>query len=109
MPPLLAQDPLDALQRSGTLGWQQVFALAVAVACEPWALAVIAVALYSWLERGVPAVLKARVGAHEVITTMMFTYIGRYIVSWLVTGPLRAPGTTPQRPRRKMRRPRRPF
>ena len=44
----------------------------------------------------IPAVLKARVGAHEVITTMMFTYIGRYIVSWLVNGPLRAPGTTPQ-------------
>lgn len=59
MPPLLAQDPLDALQRSGPLGWQQVAALVIAVACEPWALAVIAVALYSWLERGVPAVLKA--------------------------------------------------
>lgn len=44
----------------------------------------------------IPAVLKARVGAHEVITTMMFTYIGRYIVSWLVNGVLRAPGTTPQ-------------
>jgi len=44
----------------------------------------------------VPALLKARIGAHEVITTMMFTYIARYIVSWLVTGPLRAPGFVPQ-------------
>lgn len=44
----------------------------------------------------VPALLKAKVGAHEVITTMMFTYIGRYLVSWLVTGPLRAPGAIPQ-------------
>jgi len=44
----------------------------------------------------VPALLKAKVGAHEVITTMMFTYIGRYIVSWLVTGPLKAPGQIPQ-------------
>ena len=44
----------------------------------------------------IPAVLKARVGAHEVITTMMFTYIGRYLVSWLVTGPLRAPGGIPK-------------
>ncbi len=43
----------------------------------------------------IPAVLKARIGAHEVITTMMFTYIGRYIVSWLVTGPLKAPGAIP--------------
>lgn len=59
MPPLLAQDPLDALQRSGQLAWPEVVALVVAVACEPWALAVIALALYSWLEREVPAVLEA--------------------------------------------------
>lgn len=44
----------------------------------------------------VPAILKARIGAHEVITTMMFTYIGKYIVSWLVVGPLKAPGQIPQ-------------
>lgn len=44
----------------------------------------------------VPAVLKARIGAHEVITTMMFTYIGRYLVSWLVNGPMKAPGGIPQ-------------
>ncbi len=45
----------------------------------------------------IPAVLKAKIGAHEVITTMMFTYIGRYIVSWLVTGPLRdIGGSAPQ-------------
>lgn len=44
----------------------------------------------------VPALLKARVGAHEVITTMMFTYIARYIVSYLVTGPLKADGQIPQ-------------
>ncbi len=44
----------------------------------------------------IPALLKARVGAHEVITTMMFTFIARYIVSWLVTGPLKAPGQIPQ-------------
>ncbi len=59
MPPLLAQDPLDALQRSGQLGWLDVAALVVAVACEPWALAAVALALYSWLEREVPSVLKA--------------------------------------------------
>ncbi len=44
----------------------------------------------------VPALLKARVGAHEVITTMMFTYIGRYLVSYLVTGPMKAEGQIPQ-------------
>jgi ABC-type uncharacterized transport system permease subunit len=36
----------------------------------------------------IPAIMKVRIGANEVITTMMFTYIGRYLVSWLVTGPL---------------------
>jgi len=44
----------------------------------------------------IPAILKARVGAHEVITTMMFTYIARYLVGWLVIGPLKAPGQVPQ-------------
>ncbi len=44
----------------------------------------------------IPAILKARVGAHEVITTMMFSYIARYLVSWLVLGPIKAPGPIPQ-------------
>ena len=44
----------------------------------------------------VPALLKARIGAHEVITTMMFTYIARYLVSWLVNGPIKQPGGIPQ-------------
>ncbi|GAB4273600.1 MAG: ABC transporter permease [Coriobacteriia bacterium] len=44
----------------------------------------------------VPAILKAKVGAHEVITTMMFTFIARYFVDYLVNGPLRAEGSVPQ-------------
>jgi simple sugar transport system permease protein len=44
----------------------------------------------------IPALMKAKIGAHEVITTMMFSYIGRYLVSYLVTGPLRAKGAIPQ-------------
>jgi len=44
----------------------------------------------------IPAIMKARLGAHEVITTMMFSYIARYLVSWLINGPLQAPGATPQ-------------
>jgi simple sugar transport system permease protein len=46
----------------------------------------------------IPAILKARVGAHEVITTMMFTFIARYLVSWVALGPLKAPGPIPQTP-----------
>ncbi|PKQ17428.1 MAG: ABC transporter permease [Actinobacteria bacterium HGW-Actinobacteria-7] len=46
----------------------------------------------------IPALMKAKLGAHEVITTMMFTYIGRYLVSWIVTGPFKAEGAIPQSP-----------
>jgi simple sugar transport system permease protein len=46
----------------------------------------------------IPALMKAKLGAHEVITTMMFAYIGRYLVSWIVTGPFKAEGSIPQTP-----------
>jgi membrane-associated phospholipid phosphatase len=59
MPPLYAQDPLDALELAAQHRWLDVLALVVAVACEPWALALLGLALYAWLEREVPSVLKA--------------------------------------------------
>ena len=74
--------------------------LGVKLAELPWAVAVpvllIASALAGAAWAFIPAILKARIGAHEVITTMMFSYIARYLVSWLVAGPLKAPGQTPQ-------------
>ena len=44
----------------------------------------------------IPALLKAKVGAHEVITTMMFSWIALYFTSWIVSGPLRDTGGIPQ-------------
>jgi general nucleoside transport system permease protein len=44
----------------------------------------------------IPALLKARVGAHEVITTMMFSWIALYFTSYLVTGPLADNSGIPQ-------------
>ncbi|MCZ6528699.1 MAG: ABC transporter permease [Chloroflexi bacterium] len=43
----------------------------------------------------IPGYLKARNGAHEVITTIMFNFIALRIISWTigVDGPLRAPRT----------------
>jgi len=43
----------------------------------------------------IPGYLKARNGAHEVITTIMFNFIALRILSWAigVNGPLRAPRT----------------
>jgi len=44
----------------------------------------------------VPAWMKARFGAHEVITTIMFNYIAFRLVGWLVRVPLHGPGSIPQ-------------
>lgn len=51
----------------------------------------------------IPAILKAKVGAHEVITTMMFSWIGLYLTSWIIAGPLAdatASSQTPMLPER---------
>ena len=37
---------------------------------------------------GIPGLLKARTGAHEVITTIMFNFIALFFVQWLLTIPL---------------------
>jgi simple sugar transport system permease protein len=74
--------------------------LGVRLAGLPWAVAVPALLVAAMLAGAawafIPALLKARIGAHEVITTMMFSYIARYLVSWLVVGPLKDEGMIPQ-------------
>lgn len=42
---------------------------------------------------GIPGLLKAYTGAHEVITTIMFNYMGIILTGYLVSGPLQAPGS----------------
>ena len=44
----------------------------------------------------VPAYLKTRFGAHEVITTMMLSYVAKYVTSYLVNYPFKAPGWVAQ-------------
>jgi simple sugar transport system permease protein len=44
----------------------------------------------------IPAVLKARFGAHEVITTMMLSYVALYFTSYMVNYPFKAPGWVSQ-------------
>lgn len=47
----------------------------------------------------VPGLAKALVGAHEVITTMMMSYIAIYLSHYMLeSGPMMAPGYTPQSP-----------
>ena len=43
-----------------------------------------------------PAYLKIRFGANEVVTSIMFNYIAKLLNSYLVTGPLKAVGQVPQ-------------
>ena len=42
----------------------------------------------------IPGFLKAYTGAHEVVTTIMLNYVAYQIVSYLIQGPLRAPGAS---------------
>ena len=39
----------------------------------------------------VPAVLRTRFGANEILTSLMLTYVAVLLLSWLVSGPMRDP------------------
>ena len=45
-----------------------------------------------------PGLLKARVGAHEVVTTIMMNYVAYNLSDWLLNGPMKAPGYSPLTP-----------
>ncbi|MFC1803574.1 ABC transporter permease [Thermoproteota archaeon] len=66
----------------------------------PWIIHVPLILISSMIAGGlwglIPAVLKTRFDAHEVITTMMLTYIAQYFTSYLVNYPLKAPGWVSQ-------------
>ena len=64
----------------------QVLALALVVA-------LLAGCVGGALIAGIPGWLKAKVGAHEVITTIMINYIAISFTNWLVTGPMQDPNT----------------
>lgn len=46
----------------------------------------------------IPGAMKARSNANEIITTLMMSYIGFFLVEYLVVGPLKAPGVLPATP-----------
>lgn len=60
----------------------------------PLALLVGAVAGGAW--GLIAAVLKARFNAHEVITTMMLSYVAAYLTGYMVNYPFKAPGWVSQ-------------
>ncbi|MBN1139032.1 MAG: ABC transporter permease [Anaerolineae bacterium] len=51
-------------------------------------LAIVAGAAVAGLWAGIAGVLKARTGAHEVITTIMLNYVSYRLMAWLLCGPL---------------------
>jgi ABC-type uncharacterized transport system permease subunit len=57
-------------------------------------------ALGGALWAGIPGYLKAKTGAHEVISTMMMNYVAFRLTEFIISGPLRASiGSTIQTPR----------
>jgi ABC-type uncharacterized transport system permease subunit len=56
-----------------------------------WVGAMVAGAVAGGLWGLVPAILRARFGINEIVTTLMFNYIAISLTSWLVKGPLHDP------------------
>jgi hypothetical protein len=59
MPPLSAQDALSAVQRGAGWRWLDLPVALADVASEPWVVALLALALFAWLEYEVKDVVKA--------------------------------------------------
>jgi len=59
-------------------------------------MALLAGALTGGLWGLIPAILKTRFGAHEVITTMMLNYVALYLTGYMVNYPYKAPGWVSQ-------------
>ena len=59
-------------------------------------LALLSGALAGGLWGFIPAILKAKLGAHEVITTMMLSYVAFYVTGYMVNYPYKAPGWVAQ-------------
>ncbi len=57
-------------------------------------LAILAGAVGGAIWAGIPGFLKARFGAHEVITTIMMNYVAFRLVEFLISGPVKDPNST---------------
>jgi general nucleoside transport system permease protein len=56
------------------------------------AVAALAGAFGGSLWAAVPAVMRVALGVSEILTTLAFNFIGVFLLSWLLNGPLQAPG-----------------
>jgi simple sugar transport system permease protein len=61
-------------------------------------LAILAGLAAGFLWGAIPGVLKARTGAHEVITTIMLNYLAIQFVQYMLSGPMKGRGVVPKTP-----------
>ncbi|MCU0906668.1 MAG: ABC transporter permease [Rhodobacteraceae bacterium] len=89
----------------GGEGQAQLGALGVGLVCMalPWPhwtlalpAAVLGAALFGAAWAFIPAYLQAKRGSHIVITTIMFNLIAGALLIYLLVGPLKAPGMSPE-------------
>ena len=64
-----------------------------------WIIAAVAGMIGGLLWAVVPAVLRARWGLNEIITTLMMNYVALNVTSWLVKGPVKDPDVVPPQTR----------
>jgi undecaprenyl-diphosphatase len=94
MPPLYAQDPLGAAHAALQAPALDLPMAALLVACEPWMLLLVALALYSWLEGEVRGVLKTFAPAAAAILVAVGVSLAAR-VSGAAPRPLEASGFAP--------------
>jgi simple sugar transport system permease protein len=91
----------------GGEGQAQLGALGVGLVClaAPWphwtlalTAAMLGAALFGAAWAFIPAYLQAKRGSHIVITTIMFNLIAGALLIYLLVGPLKAPGMSPESP-----------
>jgi membrane-associated phospholipid phosphatase len=83
MPPY-AQDAFTAANQALQAGWLDLAMTGLSVVCEPWILALIALALFSWFERDVPSVLKA---FGPLVAALAAATLGTFLVRVFAAAP----------------------
>ena len=83
----------------GQLFMGSIFAVVVGYSIEAPPIIHIPLAMLAGMVGGglwaaIPGYLKARNGAHEVITTIMLNFIALFFVSYMVSGPIKDPNPT---------------
>jgi hypothetical protein len=94
MPPVLPQDPFEAVHRALQARWLDVPMAVLAALVDLWVLALVALALYAWMERDVPSALRAWLPLAIVLGAEALTLVLLRDL-WAAPRPLGEPGPAP--------------